>query len=79
MAFLQALILVLVYETRPSSPWKSYIDLLPRSFDTLMYWTADELAQLQGSAVVAKIGKEEADEVFRRELWPIVQVRLFYF
>lgn len=72
----QALIIVLIYETRPSSPWKPYIDLLPRNFNTLMYWTAAELAELQGSAVVAKVGKTEADAVFREKLWPIVKVRL---
>lgn len=41
-----------------------------------MYWTAEELAELQGSAVVAKVGKAEADAVFREKLWPIVKVRL---
>lgn len=40
-----------------------------------MYWTAAELAELQGSAVVAKVGKTEADAVFREKLWPIVKVR----
>lgn len=39
-----------------------------------MYWSDKELAELQSSAVVAKIGKEEADEVFRGKLWPIVEV-----
>ncbi|KAL0633881.1 Ribosomal lysine N-methyltransferase 4 [Maublancomyces gigas] len=68
-----ALIIVLIYETRPSSPWKPYIDLLPRTFDTLMYWSTAELAELQGSAVVAKIGRAEADVVFREKLWPIVK------
>lgn len=41
-----------------------------------MYWTADELAELQGSAVVAKIGRTEADAMFREKLWPIVKVWL---
>jgi hypothetical protein len=41
-----------------------------------MYWTNDELAELQASAVVAKIGKQDADELFRDKLWPIVKVSL---
>lgn len=41
-----------------------------------MYWSTAELAELQGSAVVAKIGRTEADVVFREKLWPIVKVRL---
>ncbi|KAI5841367.1 hypothetical protein DFP73DRAFT_528444 [Morchella snyderi] len=68
-----ALILVLIYETRLSSPWRPYIDVLPVSFNTLMYWANDELAELQASAVVAKIGKQDADELFRDKLWPIVK------
>lgn len=43
-----------------------------------MYWSTAELAELQGSAVVAKIGRTEADVVFREKLWPIVKVRLSY-
>lgn len=66
--------MVLIYETRPSSPWRPYIDVLPASFNTLMYWTNDELSELQASAVVAKIGKQDADELFRDKLWPIVKV-----
>lgn len=43
-----------------------------------MYWSDAELAELQGCAVVGKIGKAEADALFREKLWPIVHVRLAY-
>lgn len=67
-----ALVLALLYETRPDSEWKPYIDLLPRDFDTLMYWTPSELKSLTGSAVLGKIGKDEAEEEFKSMLGPII-------
>ena len=37
-----------------------------------MFWAQDELAELQASAVVDKIGKEAADEMFREQLVPVI-------
>ncbi|KAL7274323.1 Ribosomal lysine N-methyltransferase 4 [Rhizina undulata] len=68
-----ALILVSIYETRPASPWKPYMDLLPRSFNSLMFWTPSELSELSGSAVLNKIGKEEAEATFMEKLWDVVK------
>jgi N-lysine methyltransferase SETD6 len=67
-----SLIIVLVYEylRHDSSPWFPYLQLLPTSFDTLMFWTPAELSELQGSAVVNKIGKEAAQENWNRTLLP---------
>lgn len=67
-----ALVLVLLYETRADSEWKPYIDILPRDFDTLMYWTPSELETLTGSAILEKIGKDEAEEKFKSILGPII-------
>jgi SET domain-containing protein 6 len=64
---------VLIFETRPESPWKPYIDLLPMEFNSLMFWTPEELAALKGSAVVEKIGKEDAETMFMSKLLPVVQ------
>ncbi|KAA8911082.1 SET domain-containing protein [Sphaerosporella brunnea] len=68
-----ALILVLIFETRASSAWKPYIDLLPREFNTLIYWTASEISMLRGSAVLKKIGKEDAEATFVEKLLPVVR------
>jgi SET domain-containing protein 6 len=68
-----SLILVLIYESaQREGGWKAYLDLLPESFDTLMYWDQNELEKLQASAVVGKIGKVEAEEGFLRVLKPVL-------
>lgn len=58
----------------PESPWKPYFDLLPSTFDSLMFWSDEELAELQGSAIVGKIGRAQADHTFRTEILPRIQV-----
>lgn len=71
-----AMILVLIYESLQGekSKWYPYIRLLPNKFDTLMFWSKEELAELQASAVVQKIGKKSAEDAFAFELAPpIVQ------
>lgn len=69
-----SLVLVLIHEygQGEQSAWRPYLDILPAHFDTLAFWTPQELEELQGSAVVKKIGTEEADEIFRSRLLPIV-------
>ncbi|KAL9123299.1 MAG: hypothetical protein Q9187_000138 [Circinaria calcarea] len=69
-----SLVLVMIYEFSQgqASRWWPYLEILPTKFDTLMYWTRSELAELQGSAVVTKIGREEADKVFVETLLPLV-------
>ncbi|CZT21365.1 related to SET domain protein [Ramularia collo-cygni] len=69
-----SLIVAMVYEylRGSESQWKSYFDVLPENFDSLMYWTDDDLEHLQGSAVVDKIGKDGADTTFTEQLIPII-------
>ncbi|KAK6541592.1 hypothetical protein TWF694_007394 [Orbilia ellipsospora] len=57
-----ALIITVMYEaSKLDSKWRAYLDSLPKQFDTLMYWTSEELQELDGSAVINKIGKEESE------------------
>jgi N-lysine methyltransferase SETD6 len=69
-----SLILIIIYEylRRDTSSWFPYLQLLPTTFDTLMFWTPDELAQLHGSAVVNKVGKESAEENWANTILPIM-------
>ncbi|KAF1957412.1 SET domain-containing protein [Byssothecium circinans] len=70
-----SLILVMLYEyiNGSASTWAPYFAVLPSEFNTLMFWSDDELAELQASAVVHKIGKKAADESFRNELLPVIK------
>lgn len=69
-----SLILVMVHEylKGTESSWYPYFNLLPESFDSLMFWSDEELQSLKGSAVVDKIGKESADSTFTEQLIPLI-------
>lgn len=70
-----SLVLTMMYEDGQGvdSAWWPYLNILPTEFDTLMYWSPGELAELQGSAVLDKIGKRTAETSFIEILFPIVQ------
>lgn len=56
-----------------SDAYKPYFDLLPKSFDTLMFWSQDELDFLKGSYVVEKIGREEAEHEYNSNIRPLFE------
>jgi SET domain-containing protein 6 len=68
------LILILIYEYlhHATSPWRPYLDALPDEFDALMYWDALELRELQASAVIEKIGRDDAEQMFHEKLLPLI-------
>ncbi|KAK3185843.1 Ribosomal lysine N-methyltransferase 4 [Lecanicillium sp. MT-2017a] len=70
-----SLILIMMYEflLDDQSSWKSYFEVLPESFDTPMFWSENELRELQASATVGKIGREAADDMFRGTLLPAIR------
>ncbi|KAI1660533.1 SET domain-containing protein [Daldinia decipiens] len=69
-----SLILIMMYEYLQGdrSRWKPYFDVLPDQFETLMWWSNQELSELQASSIVSKIGKDEADGIFRTRVLPII-------
>lgn len=79
------LILILIHEhlQGTASPWKPYLDVLPASsadFSTPMFWSPHELAELQASPVVSKVGRDEAEKMIRSKILPVVTAHedLFY-
>ncbi|KAJ5902528.1 hypothetical protein N7495_003056 [Penicillium taxi] len=70
-----SLMLVMIYEYSQdaASNWKLYLSMMPNRFDTLMFWSPDELRELQASAIVDKIGKQSADESILQKILPIVR------
>ncbi|KAI1808237.1 SET domain-containing protein [Daldinia bambusicola] len=77
-----SLILIMIYEylQGDKSRWKPYFDVLPTQFETLMWWSDQELSELQASSIVSKIGKDEADGMFRARVIPIINehANVFY-
>ncbi|KAF9884356.1 hypothetical protein FE257_001869 [Aspergillus nanangensis] len=70
-----SLMLVMVYEylQGDSSSWAPYFKVLPQGFDTLMFWSPSELQELQGSAVIEKIGRQSADESILNIIAPVIR------
>ncbi|KAF7376573.1 Ribosomal lysine N-methyltransferase 4 [Mycena sanguinolenta] len=70
------LILCMMWETAQgsTSKWSGYLDSLPKTFDTPMFWSDVELAELKGTSVVDKLGKADAEQDFTEKLLPLVQV-----
>lgn len=69
------LIIVMMYEyfKGSGSKWKPYIDVLPASFETPMFWSDAELDELQASATRSKVGKESAEKMFHDKILPAVR------
>ncbi|PTB78696.1 UV-endonuclease UvdE [Trichoderma longibrachiatum ATCC 18648] len=69
------LIIVMMYEyfKGRESKWKPYIDVLPASFETPMFWSDAELDELQASATRSKVGKESAEKMFHDKILPVVR------
>ncbi|KAJ5674777.1 uncharacterized protein N7477_004711 [Penicillium maclennaniae] len=70
-----SLMLVMIYEylQGDQSRWAPYFRVLPTRFDTLMFWSQAELAELQASAIVDKIGKQGADDSILGSIAPIMR------
>lgn len=69
------LILVMIYEYMKGSDshWKPYFDILPTTFNTLMFWTDKEVQQLQKCAVRDKIGINPSNFAFTWKVIPIIR------
>ena len=68
------LIVTILYEylRKEQSPWHPYFQVLPTTFDSLMYWHKAELETLQASAVINKIGRDQAEESWRETIIPVM-------
>ncbi|KAF7875037.1 hypothetical protein EAF04_002209 [Stromatinia cepivora] len=53
-----------------NSKWAPYLAVLPERLDSLVFWSDSELAELQASAVVKKIGKKDAEDMFKSYIAP---------
>ncbi|KAJ2964450.1 hypothetical protein NQZ79_g637 [Umbelopsis isabellina] len=68
------LILCMMYESqREQSFWKPYFDILPKEFSTPMFWDQKDLEELASTSVIDKIGKEDAETLYKETLLPIIK------
>ncbi|KAL0094670.1 hypothetical protein J3Q64DRAFT_1629571 [Phycomyces blakesleeanus] len=68
------LILCMMYESqKPDSFWKPYFDILPKTFSTPMFWGDDDIKGLEGTDIVGKIGKSDAEAMFESNILPIIK------
>jgi N-lysine methyltransferase SETD6 len=49
------------------------IDVLPKEFDTPMFWNKEELAELRGTEVRSRIGKAQSEEQYTKTVLPIIK------
>jgi len=47
----------------PDSKWSKHVQLLPKSFDTVHFFTADEMTQLQGTSNLHKLAMQVQQQV----------------
>ncbi|KAJ3507304.1 hypothetical protein NLJ89_g6379 [Agrocybe chaxingu] len=71
------LILCMMWEAAGGShsKWSAYFESLPTSFDTPMFWNDEDLAELKGTSVVDKLGKDQAEKDFAEKVLPAVLSR----
>ncbi|KAG8779640.1 hypothetical protein FRC12_023999 [Ceratobasidium sp. 428] len=71
------LILCMMWEAAKGdeSTWDGYLDTMPVTFDTPMFWSTTDLEELQGTTIAEKIGHEQADKEYIERLLPLVQSR----
>ena len=76
-----SLVVVMIHEflRGDDSKWAPYFRVLPTQFDTLMFWTESEIEELQGSAVVEKIGRKTAEREFISKIFPVLTERTHLF
>ncbi|CAD6892311.1 unnamed protein product [Tilletia controversa] len=52
--------------------WGPYFDIMPTEFDSPMMWEAHELKELEGTDVLDRVGRAEADESYTSLIRPYI-------
>jgi len=73
------LILAMMYEdSLPGSHWRGYLDILPRTLNTPVFWTPAQLANLEGSSIVDHIGAKQIKSDYEKVIRPLLSNPLLY-
>jgi N-lysine methyltransferase SETD6 len=58
-----------------SHDWSSYLAIMPNDFSHMpMFWPESDLGHLKGTAVLDRIGRDEADEEYNRNIRPFIRM-----
>lgn len=62
----EVIVMCLFYETEivEKSRFQPYFNVLPKNFDTLIFWNDEELKKLEPLLIVSRIGKSESEEMY---------------
>ncbi|RSH80299.1 uncharacterized protein EHS24_008872 [Apiotrichum porosum] len=70
------LILVMMWEeSRPESRWGGYLRNMPREFDSPMFWGDSDRAELKGTDIEDRIGREDAEAEYTGKMAPVIAAR----
>ncbi|PPR01715.1 hypothetical protein CVT24_001591 [Panaeolus cyanescens] len=69
------LILCMLWEAAqgPASKWNTYFVSMPSKFDVPILWEDRDLSELQGTSVVDKLGKENAEHDYNEKILRVVK------
>ncbi|KIY70636.1 SET domain-containing protein [Cylindrobasidium torrendii FP15055 ss-10] len=69
------LILCMMWEEAKgqASKWGPYLASLPSRFDTPVFWSDEDLTLLEGTTVVGKLGREDAERTYNEIIVPALQ------
>ncbi|KAE8220352.1 hypothetical protein CF326_g8769 [Tilletia indica] len=62
----------LAEEEEGSVKWGPYFEIMPTDFDSPMMWAEDEIKQLEGTDVMPRVGRAEADETYNTLIRPYI-------
>lgn len=69
----------MMYEdSQPGSFWRPYLDILPASLNTPIFWNAAEVKELAGSTVVEHIGEKKIKSDYTKLIVPLLQKSSLY-
>jgi len=65
--------------TNSSSPWRPYLDILPISLSTPLFWNNDDLTWLKGTDVESQIGLDRIEKDYKEKIQPFIESHPDYF
>jgi SET domain len=72
-----ALVAALTYESgRAESPWRPYLDILPQTLDTPLFWSPEELALLDGTRADVRANAAAVRRVYDRVMRPFYDAHI---